>query len=78
MRWQDGRHPVWGLLRIAVVGGLVCVVLGLFLAFNYQNGWSPNDVNTLIGTVLTALGALFGFDKLKSLMTKDDSGEPKS
>lgn len=46
----------------------LCVVLGLFLAFNY-NRFDARDWQTILGTIATAAGALIGFEKVKSKVT---------
>ena len=46
----------------------LCVVLGLFLAFNY-NRFDARDWQTILGTIATAAGALLGFEKVKDKIT---------
>ncbi len=59
----------------------LCVVLGLFLAFNY-NKFDARDWTTIIGTIATAAMTLLGFENVKSKITgsakvKDDVPEDK-
>lgn len=69
-------------MRLVVICATICVVLGLFLAFNY-NRFDARDWQTIVGTIATAAGALLGFDKIKSKMTgenddAEDSGPEDS
>lgn len=56
------KHPIWKLLRLVIVGGLL---LG-FLALNY-NRLDSRDTMTIFGT----LAGLLGFDALKAKLTSD-------
>lgn len=65
----DAKHPIWKLLRLAIVGGLL---LG-FLALNY-NRLDGRDTMTIFGT----LAGLLGFDALKAKLTHEkDTGDSK-
>lgn len=55
---HDGRHPLWKILRIAVVGGLLL----LFLHLNYKHGLVPEKD---VGTIVSVLLGLIGFDVAK-------------
>lgn len=68
MNWSDPRSPLWPTIRF----GVVAVILGTMLAFNY-NKWDARDWTTIV----TVLGTLGGFDGLKQVITKPDEG-PKS
>ncbi len=65
----DSKHPLWKIIRLAVVGGLL---LG-FLALNY-NRLDSRDTMTIFGT----LAGLLGFDALKAKLTSEskDTKEP--
>lgn len=63
MRLSHPGHPIWNILRLAVV----CVVLCFLLTFNYTNGF---EIKKDLGTVLATLGALGGFDMLKHAVSK--------
>lgn len=52
----DARHPVWKLLRSLVVGGLALAALWLF-----YDRLDSRD----IGTVLTMMAGVLGFDVAK-------------
>ena len=65
-------HPVWKLLRMIVVGTFTTIALTLFLAYGYENHWSPNDWKTVVGAVGTTLISIGAFDKIKSLLTAPD------
>ena len=52
------KHPIWGVLRMAIVGG----VLVLMLRANY-NSWDSRDILTVIAT----LSGLGGFDIAKGV-----------
>ena len=58
MNLPDAAHPIWNLIRLAVVG----VVLVMLLKYNY-NGLDPRDVLT----VFLTLSGLSGFDIIKKL-----------
>lgn len=60
--WVDPSHPIWKLLRLVIVGGLM---LG-FLALNY-NRLDSRDTMTIFGT----LAGLLGFDALKAKLTRE-------
>lgn len=55
--------PIWPIVRAFVVGFPLC----LLLAFNYHNGWSASDWNTVIG-VLAPMGV---FDAIKHFVSGD-------
>lgn len=55
---HDARHPLWKILRIAVVGGLLL----LFLHLNYRHGLVPEKD---VGTIVSVLLGLIGFDVAK-------------
>ena len=59
-------HPFWKFMRLVVLGCVLCIVLGMCLAFNYKNGWAPEDVNTLLITLASLVGAVGGYDVLKA------------
>lgn len=65
---SDPKHPVWKLLRLAIVGGLL---LGM-LSLNY-NQFDKRDVVTIFGV----LAGLAGFDiaKDRTLNPKDSDNE---
>lgn len=72
MNIYPANHPVWKLLRLLIVGGLM---LG-FLALNY-NRLDNRDTMTIFGT----LAGLLGFDALKAKLTKSkqtDEGDHES
>lgn len=50
------KHPIWGVLRMAIVGG----VLVFMLHANYKS-WDSRDILTVIAT----LSGLGGFDLAK-------------
>ena len=58
----ESSHPIWKLLRLVIVGGLL---LG-FLALNY-NRLDSRDTMTIFGT----LAGLLGFDALKAKLTHE-------
>lgn len=62
------NHPIWKLLRLLIVGGLL---LG-FLAFNY-NQLDSRDTMTVFGT----LAGLLGYDVLKARVTNEGNEEEK-
>jgi RsiW-degrading membrane proteinase PrsW (M82 family) len=62
------NHPLWKIIRLAVVGGLL---LG-FLALNY-NRLDNRDTMTIFGT----LAGLLGFDALKAKITGESKMIPK-
>lgn len=69
----------WALMRQIVVSLTLCIVLALFLAFNY-NRWDVRDWQTMFGTILAAIAALFGVDTLKGKIsgrsdTKDNDSD---
>jgi hypothetical protein len=66
MTLPDASHPVWNLIRLAVVG----VVLVMLLKFNY-NGLDPRDVLT----VFLTLAGLGGFDVLKKFSAPRKEGD---
>ena len=55
-------HPVWKILRLAVVG----VVLVVSCSFLYNNGFDKKDIVTIAMSLL----ALGGFDQLKAALTQ--------
>jgi hypothetical protein len=68
-KWYDNtHHPIWKLLRTA----LVCGVLTIFLALNY-NKFDSRDLMTIFATGC----GLLGFDHLKTKITgrKPDNAE---
>ncbi len=56
-------HPVWRIVRYAVVGA---VMIGL-CATMYKNGFDAKD----IVLITTTLASLAGFDQVKTQMTKE-------
>lgn len=58
----DPTHPIWKVLRLAVVGALI-IVGTVFFA---QNGFDTGQLMTLI----MALVGLGGFDQGKAMVTK--------
>jgi hypothetical protein len=59
---NDPRHPVWKIIRIAVVG----VLMIAFLHINYKSGLVPEkDIGTILGVLL----GLIGFDVAKDKLT---------
>lgn len=70
----NANHPIWKLLRTAIIGGL----LTAFLCFNY-NKMDERDITTILGIAGALLGFDFGKDKLiKSKKTEDDVPEVES
>ena len=67
--WVDPSHPLWKLLRLVIVGGLM---LG-FLALNY-NRLDGRDAMTIFGT----LAGLLGYDVLKAKVTRETLSEKES
>jgi hypothetical protein len=59
MTLPPSDHIIWKLIRMAVVG----VIMVVMLKFNYANGWAPQDYITLIATLM----ALGGYDALKQM-----------
>jgi hypothetical protein len=59
MQLPQSDHVIYKILRLAVVG----VIMVVMLKFNYLNGWSPADYLTLIATLM----ALGGFDAIKAM-----------
>lgn len=55
---ENPQHPLWKILRIAVVGGLLL----LFLHLNYRHGLVPEKD---VGTIVSVLLGLIGFDVAK-------------
>lgn len=63
MRLSDSRHPMWNVLRLAIVA----TAMVMLLTHNYDSGWDPRkDLGTILGTLM----ALGGFDAVKSSLTK--------
>jgi hypothetical protein len=59
---SDPAHPVWKIIRLVVVG----VIIGIYCATQYKNGFDAKDV----GLILSALLGVGGFDQAKALVTK--------
>lgn len=65
---NDQTHPIWSIIRLAVVGTILCVMLN----FNY-NGWDVRDYGTLLA-VLTGSGGvelLRGVTRQKENLSKE-------
>ena len=66
----DAGHPIWAIIRLAVVGAILVAMLN----FNY-NGWDARDYGTLIA-VLTGSGGvelLRGVTRQKQTKTEENS-----
>jgi hypothetical protein len=63
---SDARHPVWKLLRSGVVGGLALAALSLF-----YDRLDSRD----IGTILTLMGGVLGFDFAKDRMAQQPKAQ---
>lgn len=61
MKLPASSHPIWKIIRLAVVG----MILLAMLALGY-NRFDERDVITILAT----LGGLGGFDFAKSAVTK--------
>ena len=59
---SDPAHPVWKIIRLVVVG----VIIGIYCATQYKNGFDAKDV----GLILSTLFGVGGFDQAKALVTK--------
>jgi len=71
-------HPMWKFLRIAICVVAMVVVLGFFLAFNYKNGFTANDIVTILGAVSSLVATLYTFGYVKQKVTSksgSDSGD---
>jgi len=62
-------HPMWAMLRMAICVIAVVVVLGFFLAFNYKNGFTANDIVTILGAVASLVATLYTFGYVKKRVT---------
>jgi hypothetical protein len=58
----DPAHPLWKIIRLAVVGGILIACCSTM----YRSGFDTKDI-MLIATTLLGLG---GFDQFKSMVTK--------
>lgn len=63
MQVPPADHPLWKLLRLAVVGAILLA----FLAMNY-NRLDERDATTILGVLLS----LAGFDATKAQLTKSN------
>lgn len=64
MNWPEKDSPAWPILRLAVLG----LVLALLLEMNYVHGFVANvDMKTII----EFLAAAVGIDGLKAFVTRD-------
>jgi hypothetical protein len=63
MKIPHASHPIWKLIRLALVGGILLALLH----FNYK-GLDARDATTILAT----LAALGGFDAAKGAATKRD------
>ena len=60
MTLPDKDHPIWSVAR----SFFIVIVLYLLLTFNYQNGFAPADITTIIVTI----ASLMSFDTIKKII----------
>ncbi len=65
MTLPESSHPIWKIIRLAVVG----VIMAVLCSFLYKNGFDKKDI-VLIAMTLLGLG---GFDVAKMQLTKEQS-----
>ena len=63
MSMLAANHPIWRILRLAVVGAIMFVLC----ATMYRHGFDQKDVIL----ILTTIGGLAGYDKIKNEVTKE-------
>jgi hypothetical protein len=64
MNIPESDHPIWKIIRYAVVGGVMTVLCATL----YRNGFDPKD----IVLILTTLSGLAGYDQIKAKITKEE------
>lgn len=69
---NDPRHPLWKIIRTAVVGSLLLA----FLSLNY-NKLDERDITTILGIIAGLLGFDFTKDKLTHKEDSNESDVPK-